>query len=443
MDKIMNGGWTNRDSYNKMVSVNKVNNGEKAISDFYNELYNNFGGKQVEGTDVDTPEDLKNAVEGALAVLTDNYKSQLIDINNSFVGRKNTNNPYSPLKIEYTPTAPVLAPLPTPETASVLDGIGNMFGAPADSETKTNLDAELITINLYSYLDEIKQPNVKMEIKKSDDAIKVTPEQMNVLLSINKKDFKSTVPEIVGTIGSGSLFSNYFNRDPNEGAKTITQKIMQTSDTTVENAINGLIKIRTDANKVILDPFILYLRGQNQKVILKNISDFNGENVYTKYNTLIGKTASQSEIDKKYEETIKESLNNLLVKLTASSTEKGQVTAAVEQIKAIEGLNKINFNLTDSKGGINENNLKGYISNIDKLKATIDVSGRGLIIKQNVITRKYDNMTGQQIISAITSLPISSSVSSFFGRKGGRRTRKHKKSKTQKRGRRNKKTRRH
>jgi tetrahydromethanopterin S-methyltransferase subunit G len=49
MDKIMNGGWTNRDSYNKMVSVNKVNNGEKSTSEFYNELYNNFGGKQVEG----------------------------------------------------------------------------------------------------------------------------------------------------------------------------------------------------------------------------------------------------------------------------------------------------------------------------------------------------------------------------------------------------------
>ena len=303
---------------------------------------------------------------------------------------------------------------------------------PAANQVSSELKAEKLNIHIYSYLDEIQQPVVKLDIIKEPNDVNVTPDITN-LDSINKTTANLTIPEIISKKDIRDLrFNNYFNRVPGEGAKTKIQSITGTY-TTVANAIAELIKKRTDDNKERFDPFILFLRGQEQGKVLRSVEDFDGNVTYNYYAQLVGKQATLDQVTQNMD-LIGAELEKIKQKVLTDSALKKMATQGAAQESALNALkNSGKFILMDKSGALSKKNFDNYIKNIEGLLKKINPD-TGLLTGKTM-TGSFDSkkVMGQaEIEKAVLTLP-------YLGGK----TRKHKKSKTQKGGRRHKKTRKH
>jgi len=299
------------------------------------------------------------------------------------------------------------------------------------SSSDSSSKAEKINVNIYSYLDEIQQPVVKLAVSKEANDVIVNPE-IQKLMSINKNTADLTIPKIIAEKNLGNLkFNEYFNKIPGEGAKS---SIIGTQST-VANAIVELIKKRTEANKAMIDPFILFLRKQDQGKVLRLVENFEGKSTYDYYAQLVGKQATSEQLTENFNKIVNE-LQALKVKIHEGSSAKNMQVQGASQESALESLmNSINnFILKDKSGAISKKNFDTYIKNINALGGKINPD-TGLLTGKNLLGSGFDprKVMGQnEIEKAILTL-------SLFGGK----TRKHKKSKSQKTGRNNKKTKKH
>ena len=116
------------------------------------------------------------------------------------------------------------------------------------------------------------------------------------------------------------------------------------------------------------------------------------------------------------------------------STKLGELAVKITSDKAGAGAqkNKIENFYADNSDKITLKNYMNYNANIDKLIALAAVDG--------VVLSTDKKSVDASIEKRITPFTL---VGSLFGSKGGKRSRKHKKSKTMKGGRRHKKTRKH
>jgi hypothetical protein len=294
--------------------------------------------------------------------------------------------------------------------------------------------AEKIQIDIYSYLDDIRNPTVKIDLNTATvENVKLDVKNFDKLETINSSTSKDVIPRITANVAP--RFNDYFNRLPNEGAKTTYQKYFTTPQTTVANAIAELIKKRTELNKGEVDPFILFLRGQEQGKVLRLVQEFQGKATYDYYSQLVGKQATSEEVSNNFNLIIKE-LDEIKKKVHSDSVAKRMATQGAAQESILDALktNVSRFSLKDKSGAFSQKNLDNYVKNIKGLSDKINPD-TGLLTGKNFFGSGFDpkKIMGQKDIEdAVLTLPL-------FGGK----TRKNKKSKTQKRGRRNKKTRKH
>ena len=294
--------------------------------------------------------------------------------------------------------------------------------------------AEKIQIDIYSYLDDIRNPTVKIDLNTGIvENVKLDVKNLDNLETINSSTSKIVIPKITADIAP--RFNDYFNRVPDEGAKTKYQKIFTTAQTTVANAIAELIKKRNDTNKGEVDPFVLFLRDQEQGKVLRLVPEFNGKITYDYYSQLVGKQATSEQVTEKFGSII-EALDEIKKTIVKESTAKGMGTQGGKQGDVLEGLKTKPeiFTLKDKSGGFSQKNLDNYVNNIKRLndKKNPDT---GLLTGKSFFGRGFDPkkiMEQKDIEDAVLNLPL-------FGGK----TRKNKKSKTQKGGRKHKKTKKH
>lgn len=294
--------------------------------------------------------------------------------------------------------------------------------------------AEHIKIDIYSYVDEIEQPLVKLNITKDDNTV-IVPVDVQKSTPVNKSTSSLTIPKIIAEKNMGTLrFNEYFNKVPGEGAKTKMQSITG-SQSTVANAIAELIKARTDNNKSTMDPFILFLRGQEQGKILRLVPEFDGKVTYDYYSQLVGKQATSDQITEKNNLIFAE-LEIIKQKVNSESTAKSMATQGAAQELALEALKASvdKFILKDKSGALSQKNFDNYIKNIKGLSNKINPD-TGLLTGKKLLGSGFDpkKIMGQvDIEKAVLTLPL-------FGGK----TCKNKKSKTQKGGRKHNKSKKH
>jgi hypothetical protein len=299
-------------------------------------------------------------------------------------------------------------------------------------------DAEHIKIDIYSYVDEVEQPLVKLNITKDDNTV-IVPDDVKKSTPVNKSTSNLTIPKIIAEKNMGNLrFNEYFNKVPGEGAKTKMQSITG-SQSTVANAIAELIKTRTEDNKATLDPFILFLRGQDQGKVLRLVPEFEGKVTYDYYAQLVGKQATSDQVSEKKNLIVAE-LETIKQKVHTDSAAKSMATQGAAQESALEALknslkNSVDkFILNDKSGALSQKNFDNYIKNIKGLSAKVNPD-TGLLTGKKMLGSGFDpkKVMGQaEIEKAVLTLPL-------FGGK----TRKNKKSKTQKGGRKHNKSKKH
>ena len=295
-------------------------------------------------------------------------------------------------------------------------------------------DAEHIKIDIYSYVDEIEQPLVKLNITKDDNTV-IVPVDVQKSTPVNKSTSSLTIPKIIAEKNMGTLrFNEYFNKVPGEGAKTKMQGITGTQST-VANAIAELIKARTEVNKSTMDPFILFLRGQDQGKVLRLVPEFQGKVTYDYYAQLVGKQATSDQVSEKMN-LIGAELETIKQKVHTDSVAKSMATQGAAQESALEALKTSvdKIILKDKSGALSQKNFDNYIKNIKGLYAKVNPD-TGLLTGKNMLGSGFDpkKVMGQaEIEKAVLTLPL-------FGGK----TRKNKKSKTQKGGRKHNKSKKH
>jgi len=291
-----------------------------------------------------------------------------------------------------------------------------------EAEVKKCEYPELITIKIYTNLNEINNPEVKINIDKNNGSrYEVT--DLSKWETINYRNFNSTIDQYIKNKykDEHSCFSDAFNYNYIVN-KPIFQRDRQSN---INESISNLTKVYYSGNKngkykndEDLKNFILFLK-QNEGVDIHSLF-YNQKPARNFYNIYMAKTQTQQDID----EAIKsesDSVEHLYLNIAEKIYELKEKITNPQQKEYLEGLlESTSLSDTSKSKFINiKKNITRYLKNINSLEQNIEGTNPSSIMQKKM---------GKKYIYTITDLEKALINTSLFGGK----TLKNKKSKSKK-----------
>jgi hypothetical protein len=285
--------------------------------------------------------------------------------------------------------------------------------------TDSNIDK--LSVNLYSYNDPLLGGVVKIKISGVEETTESIPEDAEL---INSKNYNEKISGIMKNINNSENMAGNFNRDISEGLNKGKFSRVELKVTTPESAIAKLRVVSLngteDEKKKILE-LITWLGKQNKDNQNWMALDFeNNGNAKLYFDSIVaGKNISAPELKPIFDPSekqnkVKDKLSVLSDTLEGPEQKRG-VKKAKGEISKISSASK----------------LDKIMKNIESLIVKA-IQNKVLYIAKGLM-RKQVPMDAKDVYDTIMN-------TGFFG---GKNTRKNKKSKTQKRGRKNKNTKKH
>jgi len=262
---------------------------------------------------------------------------------------------------------------------------------------------ELITIQIYTSLNELGNPEVKLNIEKHNGDRFADPRGAGDWQIINSRTFKSTIPQYIeNNFPSASCFSKAFDFD-----YTVNKSMFQ-GQSNLPQMISNLSKLyysTGEKDKNLLD-FINFLKDDDNKDANILTLKYNDQFVRKLYNIYMGKEKSDETIAKEKEtesEDIKDKntqLANELVKLAEQLTASDQKNYLNSLIEATELSTEGQRVFSDIK-----KNYDRYLKNIEKLEGSMTGNdGDKIFVKTSYGKSYHLNPTEIEKILSNTSM---------------------------------------